>query len=342
MKILIFLMLFISHSAMAFTVEELFKQKKYQEVASLFDSPRTFNQLTNKDMVLVSYSLRALGRYRDNTRLIVVMIKKLYAKEHADIFEKIQKKVTLDADDYPKSLVLLYWNIYNDYASIIKSYKKTDPQLEKDKNNFQNFRNILSELEFREGKVEKTNDQVTTHLQYLSDINYKFTASWQFQYMSWQYSANMVRNSTGKQTDLIITNQGVCLGGDVGYESGFYHYALEGCFLMGSGGVTAYGTPEITYKQNLTAYGIKLGPSAYKIVSSSKSRIGISLPILYSTQKMTQPDDTDYVVDQDNTINFVPTLNARWQFDKWYIKTEFGQYFKKKETLWALGMGRQF
>jgi hypothetical protein len=340
MKIFILLMLFVSQSAFSTEVEELFKQKKYQQVASLFDSPNTFNPLSSQDMILVSYSLRAMGRYRDNTKLIVVMIKKLYAKEHAQIFDKIQNKVTLD--DYPKPLILLYWNIYNDYALIIKSYKKADAQLEKDKAHFQSFRNILSELEFREGRVEKTNDQVTSHLQYLSDIEYKFTASFQLQYMSWQYSAIMSRKSTGVNTDLIITNQGLCLGGDLGYESGFYHYALEGCFLIGSGGVTAYGTPEVTYKQNLAAYGVKLGPSAYKIVSSSKSRIGISLPILFTTQKMTQPSDPDYVVDQDIAVNFVPTLNARWQFDKWYLKTEFGQYFGKKETLWALGVGRQF
>lgn len=341
MKILILLMLFFSQSVFASKVEELFKEKKYQEVASLFQDSR-FNSLSAKDMILVSYSLRALGRYRDNTRLIVSMIKKLYSKEHSEIYKKIQNKVTLDAADYPKPLLFLYWNMYNDYAYIIKSYTKSNSQLNKDKSHFQYFRNILSELEFREGKVEKTNDQVTSHLQYLKDIEYNFSSSLQVQYISWQYSATITRNSTGRKTDLIVTNQGTCLGGDIGVESGFYQYSLEGCFLTGSGGVTSYGTSEVTYKQNLTAYGIKIGPSAYKIVSSSKSRIGISLPILFTSQKMTQPEDTDYVVNQESLINFVPTLNARWQFDKWYLKTEFGQYFGKKETLWALGVGRQF
>lgn len=342
MKIFILLFFLISQPALSSEVKELFKQKKYQQVASYFDNLKRFNTLAPSEMILVSYSLRNLGRYRDNTKLIVIMIKKFYGKEHAQIFEKIQKKITLDSEDYPKSLILLYWNMYNDYAYIIKSYKKSDSQLEKDKTNFQNFRNFLSELEFREGKVEKTYDQVTSHLQYLNDIKYKFSSSLQLQYISWQYSATITKLSTGIKTDLIITNQGSCFGGDVGFESGFYHYALEGCLLSGSGGVTSYGTSSLTYKQNLTAYGVKLGPSAYKIVSSSKSRIGISLPILYTSQKMTQPDDPDYVVNQGTLVDFVPTLNARWQFDKWYLKTEFGQYFRKKETLWAIGVGRQF
>ena len=343
MKIFILLLLFASQSAFAGNVDKLFKQKQFKAVAAYFDNPKAFNRLTAKEMILVSYSLRATGRHRDNTRLIVVMIKKLYSKEHAQIFNKIKKKSTLNVADYPKPLLLLYWNMYNDYANIIKSYKKNHPQLKKDEKLFQNFRNILSELEFREGKVEKTNDEIISHLQYLNNLEYKFSSSWQVQYLSWQHSGTMTRLSNNIKTDLLVTNQGLCVGGDAGYESGFYHYALEGCFLMGTGGVTAAGSSdESTYKQNLIAYGLKIGPSAYKIVSSSKARIGISLPILFAIQKMTQPDDPDYIVEQDSSIKFVPTLNARWQFDKWYMKTEFGQYFGKKETLWALGFGKQF
>ncbi len=342
MKILILLLLFISQSAYASKVSDLFKQKNYKEIAKYYDNSNTFNKLTPKDMILVSYSLRALGRHRDNAKLIVIMIKKNYAKEHSQIFGKIKKKVTLDSADYPKELLLLYWNIYNEYSYIIKSYKKLDPNLKRDEKNFQNFRTILSELEYQEGKVEKTNEAVVTHVQYLNDKEYKFSSSLQVQYMSWQYSADMIKISAGEKSGLIVTNQGLCVGGDIGYASGFYHYALEGCFLMGSGGVTSFGNPEISYKQNLIAYGAKLGPSVYKIVSISKSRIGISLPVLFTTQKMTQPDDPDYVVEQNPLVNIVPTLSARWQFDKWYMKTEFGQYFGKKEVLWALGIGRQF
>lgn len=342
MKILILMLLFISQSANATKVGDLFKQKNYKQISSYYDNPNSLRNLSPQDMILVSYALRALGRHRDNTKLIVIMIKKNYSKEHAQIFGKIKNKVTLNADDYPKPLLLLYWNIYNEYAYIIKSYKKIDPQLGEDEKNFQNFRLILSELEYREGKVEKTNEQVMSQIQYISNTEYKFSYSLQVQYMSWQYSADMVRVSTDVKSGLIVTNQGLCVGGDVGYASGFYHYALEGCFLMGAGGVTSFGNPEISYNQNLIAYGIKVGPSAYKIVSTSKAKLGISLPILFTTQKMTQPEDPDYVVEQGPLINFVPTLSARWQFDKWYMKTEFGQYFGKKEVLWALGVGREF
>lgn len=340
--LLIFFVTLLSSEVFAEDIRTKFKNKKYHEIAALYDNKSVYRKLPTKDIILVSYSLRAVGRFRDDAKIVASLIKKHHATDHQKIHDSIKKKETLDSEDYPKSLLTLYWNLYNDYAAIILSHQKNNPLLEKDKKYFQTFRTILSELEFREGKVEKTNDKVMEHLQYLIDLEYHYVRNWSISYVSWQTSSDLLRTSNNTTTKLIVTNQGLCVGGDFGIENGFYHFALEGCGLFGSGGVSSFANDSVTYQQNLSAFGFKVGPSIYKIVSSSKTRLGISLPVIYTSQKLTQPEATEYIVSEIKPISFVPTLIARWQFDKWFVKTEFGQYIGKSEVFWGLGTGRAF
>lgn len=337
-----FLILVSMNFALAAEIKPLFLRKEYKRIAEAYKNPKSWEDLTTTEMVMLSFSLRKLELYREDAKVVFRILKKDHATSHADIRKKIREKESLDAEDYPKTLPILYWYLYNDYANILLGHDKLVPQVEKDKNVYVVFRQILSELEFREGKAEKINDKVMTHLQYLEDKVYHFSSSINVQYVSWQHDATLHRTSSGRDTGLIITNQGYCLGGDVGVENGFYHFLLDGCFLMGSGGVSAYGDPNITYEQNISATGVKIGPMASMIVSSSKSRIGIGLPFIYNSQKLTQPSDTDYKIREENPLSYLATINSRWQFGKWYIRAEFGQYFKKQESFWGMGLGRQF
>jgi hypothetical protein len=329
-------------AAWASEVGTLFKRKEYKKIAARYIKPEKHKALTTKEMIMLSHSLRMLKRYREDTRIIAKIIKKDHQSNHVKIRKHIANKETLDSEDYPKSLPVLYWYLFNDYAQILLSYDKLTPQIEKDKIFFNTFRNILSELEFREGKVERLNDKVVSHLQHLENKVYRLSASWNLQYVSWQHSATLTRASTNSKTSLILTNQGYCLGGDIGVENGFYHFNMDGCLLVGSGGVSAYGDSNITYEQNVPAFGLKIGPTASMIVSSSKSRIGIGLPLIYTSQKLTQPNDTDYKVEEESPLAMLATINSRWQFDRWYLRIEFGQYFAKQESFWGLGFGRQF
>ena len=336
------LILLIVNQAFGASMETLFKRKDYKGVVANYYLPTSLKTLKTKELVMLSFSLRKLKRYRDDAKVIYVMLKKDHAAHHAEIRKKVRNKETLDAEDYPKSLPIHYWYLFNDYADILLGHKKLNDQLEKDKQIYVVFRQILGELEFREGKVEKLNDKVMSHLQYLEDKIYHFTYSFSAQYVSWQHEATLRRISTNANTGLIITNAGSCVGGDIGMENGFYHFAVDGCFLMGSGGVSAYGDSNITYQQNIAASGLKVGPVASMIVSSSKSRIGIGIPLIYTKQKLTQPGDPDYTIDEGSPISYLATLYSRWQFGKWYVRSEFGQYFDKQESFWGLGFGRQF
>ena len=126
-------------------------------------------------------------------------------------------------------------------------------------------------------------------------------------------------------------------------ENYLYHFYVDGCVLMGAGGVSATSNANVAYQQsNVPAYGIKAGPGVSMIVSSSKSRIGFKVPIIYSVQKLVNPASPGYEVFNAAPISVVTSIYSRWQFNKWYIQTEFGKYIQKEETFWGLGFGKSF
>lgn len=341
MKLLICLF-FISFSAQANELTTLFKSKRYADIVKQYNTIEKVEKLTARDTLIVSYSYKALGKFRDDAKIIAALIKRIHAIDHKKIFTLIQNKETIESDEYSNSLKMLYWNIYTSYGQILLSYKKRSPQQEKDYQIFQSFRTILSELEFREGQVEKLNDKVMNHDQYLKDLEYHFVKNFSFTYLSWQASANLIRTTNNNTTKLLVTNKGTCIGGDIGYENGFNHFSIDGCFFFGSGTANSVDSTIVQYKQDISALGLKIGPSYARLISSSRTRLGASLALVYNTQAFTTPDDPEYVIDKKNTMSLYPSIFARWQFDKWFFKTEFGGFVGEKEVIWGLGLGRAF
>jgi hypothetical protein len=341
--ITIFLSLFLSFSHAADSaLSAAFKAKDYSKISNLYQANMSKNY-SRQELILISYSLRKLGFFRQDIKLNIQLVKKHYVSQHQKLLTSIKRGDTIDGDKYPEALKVLYWNLFTSYGEIIKGYNADSTLVEDDNKYFNLFSKILSELEFREGKVDKYNDAITAHRQYLTNKIYRFKSSWSVQYVSWQQDATLKNTTTG-DAGLIITNRGYCAGGDVGVENYKFHFYIDGCVLYGSGGVKNNDQDLIeNYQQaNVPAYGIKIGPGASIIVSSSKSRIGIRLPMLYSIQKLTTPTDPAYSVEQGPSTAFISSLYSRWQFNKWYFQTEFGKYIQQEQTFWGLGIGKEF
>ena len=319
-----------------------FQTKDYRAVSDAYRNNPQKNY-SKKELIVISYSLRKLGFFRQDIKLNIRLVKKHYVSQHNRLVRAIKRGDTVDGDDYPEALKVLYWNLFTSYGEILKGYEYDSDLVEKDNKYFTLFSKILSELEFREGKVDKYNDVIVAHRQYLVNKIYRFTKSLSLQYVSWQQDATL-KHTTQGEAGLIITNKGLCAGGDVGYENYRYHFYVDGCLLYGSGGVKNNDQELIdNYQQsNVPAIGIKAGPGASIIVSSSKSRIGIKLPIIYSKQDLTTPNGSDYSIEQDSSITYVASLYSRWQFNKWYFNTEFGKYIQQEQTFWGFGVGKEF
>jgi hypothetical protein len=270
------------------------------------------------------------------------LIKREYSQYHKRLLKQIKAGDTIDSDEYPEALKVLYWNLINAYGQIILGYEKNSQLIKKDHQHYMVFAKILSELEFREGKVDKLNDRITAHILMLQNKVYKFSSSWSIQYMSWQQESQL-RGPNGFSSNLTVTNRGLCLGGDLGYENANYHWYVDGCAFYGSGGVSAESGTGVNYQQsNVPSYGLKIGPGASLIASSSKSRIGVKLPIVYNFQSLQNPGQPNFSIKAESAISVATSIYSRWQFDKWYLHSEFGKYVDREATIWSLGVGRQF
>jgi hypothetical protein len=339
MKIIIILIM-LMNVAFASDVTDAWDRKDFVRITEIYrDEPaRSFSK---KELVYISYSLRKRGFYRQDIKLNIRLIKQNYASSHKKLISDIKNAETIDGDDYPEALKVLYWNLMNDYGQILGSYKDASTLIKKDHQHYLMFSKILSELEFREGKVDKYNDKIVAHITYLENKVYKFSRSLSFQYISWQNESTL--SGPGSKTGLVVTNRGVCGGGDLGYENSFYHFYVDGCVFAGSGGVSSDSSSAIKYRQsNVPAYGAKFGPGASMIVSSSGSRIGLKLPIIYTSQKLQEPANSAYSIKEESPVSFVGSLYSRWQFKTWYFQTEFGKYIQKEQTFWGLGLGKNF
>ncbi len=331
-----------SSQAAVSELQRAFNNKDDRSISDIYRSNMQKNYSRN-ELIEISYSLRKLGFFRQDIKLNIRLVKKFYLNQNQSLIMAIKRGDTINGEKYPEALKVLYWNLFTSYGEILKGYNQDSILVEKDNKSFVLFSKILSELEFREGKVDKKNDEIMAHRQYLINKIYKFKTSWFVHYVSWQQDATL-KSNTGAEAGLIITNKGFCAGGELGYENYQYHFYFDGCVLYGSGGVKNNDQDLIdNYQQsNIPAYGVKGGPGASIIVSSSKSRIGIKLPMIYSVQELTTPIQTGFSVDQESSLAFMASLYSRWQFNKWYLQTEFGKYITQEQTFWGLGIGKEF
>lgn len=336
--ILMFIVLL--NAAWASDVTDAFLRKDFKGISEIYrDQPD--RNYTAKELIYISYSLRRMGFFRQDIKLNIRLIKKRYVSQHKKLLNDVKRGETIDGEEYPEGLKVLYWNLMNDYGKILESYKSQSTLIKRDHQHYLVFSKLLSELEFREGKVDKFNDKIVAHITYLENKVYKFTKSFSVSYISWQ--TDSVLKGPSSETGLVITNSGLCLGGDAGYENSFYHFYVDACAFAGSGGVSSDASSPIKYQQsNVAAYGAKFGPGASMIVSSSGSRIGIKVPVIYTLQKLQEPANNSYSIEENSPLSFVASLYSRWQFEKWYFQTEFGKYIQEEQTFWGLGIGKKF
>ncbi len=339
MRILVLIVFFIN-LALASEITTAFNHQDFKSVTKIYqDNPgRSFNA---EELAMISHALRETGFYRPDINLNIRLLTMNHNSRHEKLMKDISRGETIDGEDYPEAQKVLYWNLLNDYGAIIKGYNNQSELFKPDHQEYLKFSKILGELEFREGEVDKVNDRIMSHITYLSNRVYKFKKSLSALYISWQSESTL--RGANSETGLVVTNRGMCLGGEAGWENSLYHFYLDGCFLIGSGGVSSDASSPITYRQsNVAAYGTKFGPGASMIVSSSGSRIGIKVPVIYSVQKLQEPQSHSFNISENSPLSFVTSLYSRWQFNKWYFQTEFGKYIQQEQTYWGIGLGKNF
>ena len=167
----------------------------------------------------------------------------------------------------------------------------------------------------------------------------KFFRQVSLDYLTWQ-QAGSIKTSTGK-SPLIITNQGVCAGGALGFDHITYRTFIDGCFVYASGNAGAVKNSVVTYDQSdISAYGAKMSLGIGRFVSSARAEIGFKIPIMYIDQKLTLPSGTKLT--EPNPLSAMASLYSRWPFEKWFVQTEFSKFIGNDLVLFSLGGGHEF
>ena len=157
-------------------------------------------------------------------------------------------------------------------------------------------------------------------------------------YLTWQ-QAGSIKTNTAK-SPLIITNQGICAGGALGFDHVTYRTFVDGCFIYASGNAGAVKNT-ITYDQSdISAYGAKMSLGLGRFVSSARAEIGFKIPIMYIDQKLTLPSGTKLT--EPNPLSAMASLYSRWPFEKWFVQTEFSKFIGHDLVLFSIGGGHEF
>ncbi|MBA2404630.1 MAG: hypothetical protein H0V66_07655, partial [Bdellovibrionales bacterium] len=153
---LIFSLFLSCAQASASEMTQALKAKDYKKISDIYRNNMQKNY-SRQELIVISYSLRKLGFFRQDIKLNIRLVKKYYLKQHQRLLAAIKRGDTIDGDDYPEALKVLYWNLFTSYGEILKGYNKDSILVEKDNKYFTLFSKLLSDLEFREGKVDKYN-----------------------------------------------------------------------------------------------------------------------------------------------------------------------------------------
>lgn len=337
----VFLILQMSSSVFATSIKKYFKAKEWQKIVDIYQSNKKAS-FTEKEFGMISEALRNREQFREDISLNIRFIRIYFNSEHSKLMKEIRSGASTDSEQFSDALKHSYWSIINDLAQIIKGIKKKSPEVEKDFKQFQMFSKIMEALEFNEGKTDKLVSNVQSHMIYLEEKIYRFSGSLVFNYISWQSEVNLQGTETAK---LLVTNRGYCLGGDAGVENYRYHFFVDGCLLIGSGEINNKDAQPEYQQSNVPSYGLKAGPGASVIVSSSKSRIGLKIPFVYTIQNFEEPSPTsgnNYTVKQKSPLTMQVSLYSRFNLNAWFIQTEIGQYIGNDEIFWGLGFGKSY
>lgn len=281
-----------------------------------------------------SSALRKERKFREDAILNQQLIKDHFKDEHSKLTRAVKNNESIDS--VSPELQRLYLLIYSDYSLLIRHQKSPSEQLFKDQKKFLGYYQLLDGLEIKPRQVNSINDKVTAHIASLKGSVYKTSRSFYLQYISWQEKSQLSNVTLGTNEKLLITNKGFCLGGDYGIENEKYHFYVDGCALLGSGTVSG------VYNQaSLPFFGAKIAPGASLISSSSKSRVGLKLPFLYSSQTISdfEANGSAYVVKKKDNFFISSALYSRWYFKQFYVDLELGKFIMQPEAYWGLGFG---
>ncbi|MFA5582577.1 MAG: hypothetical protein WDA09_00050 [Bacteriovoracaceae bacterium] len=276
-------------------------------------------------VILLIFSTSTLARSLEDAQ-------NKYPKEHQEIIEVIQNDDFLEPEDYETELKEIYFSALNEK---VKNFKKSGIE-DKD---IPLLVSILESLEYKEQEVMTIGREISDYKKML--IAKKWNREFHLNASFISFQRHITLKSPSQKQKLINTAKASCLGGGFSYKNSFWSLQTEGCFLIGESNLKEKkGSPQ--YKESaVPLWGAKLTQRFGMVVSSSGAELGLSIPLIFTSQNLKNPPGS-YKVKDDNSFTFAPALYGKWALGKLFLATEIGQFTDQSNTYYSIGIGAKF
>ncbi len=303
-------MFFISAESFAKRNNKGFKRaqsyyKKKQYSLSLKALRRSYNfkytkRIPASALYLIALNYQKLNNHKRSLYYFNRLLKNVYLKKHIRVLRAL-KKDEVDEVDIPKTLASAYFYMGQSHYAI---FVQTENIAAADR--AKKYFTICDEIDF--------NDKCSSFLENINEklaYNQKKKKSFEFFVYAGRliFQDRITIESSAGSDDLIANNNTVCYGAGIRRGNAFSGLILNGCIFSGTatikGIVTDKDNPATTrdYKQSgVPIGGLLMEAGYYRLLDNEKTRLGLSLPVIYRSGLYTQP--TGYTIPNAKNINF--------------------------------------
>ncbi len=318
-------------------ISKLYQEKKYLEVIKKFENNKNELLENETSVVQVIDACEKLNLFDSALTIGFSYVNKNYPGEVTRLLRSVRKNEEVKNNDYSRGLKNSILRIFNGFSVKILNSESKKEISDKDFSSLEQYKKLLEKLGYEMVEVNKTYHEIESHIKDFEELTYHWNIRVFIDYLSWQTSATL--RGPFEQTPLLATNVGFCPGVGFSFENRDWSYSSDLSFLYGSGGVSSTQGLVDYQQSSVPAIGGKFSLGAGRIVSTSRSELGLKFTLLYVRQSLNTPSSAGYSVDQPNALGKAISIYSRWGFGRFYLITEFGRYVPKPATLWALGLG---
>jgi tetratricopeptide (TPR) repeat protein len=205
-----------------------YKQKQYSKAAKYvqYSIQKDFRgRAPGKVYAILGMSYWSTKNYSQARQAFLMAISKQYFKVDNKLRQQFQGE-GFDLDDVPKGLLNLYFKIGSTHY--ITGMKKNNiSELERSRFYFA----ATEEFEYNEERSSKILSAIDKKIEYINKLEFNWNGYLTVGNISWQETLNL-RQNNGTSNPILSTVSGLCAGGGLRYENGFYGYKVDGCLAI--------------------------------------------------------------------------------------------------------------
>lgn len=299
---------FAKLAARAHAKKQYTKSNQYLRRAYNF---RRTRKIPGRILYLYAVNLQKVGNYKNSVYYFNQMIKKQYIKTHIKVIRALKKDEVEDVE-IPKLLNATYFYLAQSYyAMFTKDQRKADAERAK------RYFSICDAVDFND-KCSEFLDNIAEKYEFIEKSKEYF----EFFIFAGRIMFNDqfgIRNKdSGASARITANNDGLCYGAGLRLQNAFKGWQVSGCAFSGFAAVGQEGNviDGQKYKQlGVPIAGLYTEVGRYWRTDAEKTRLGISLPVMYRSGLYSVPvvDGASYEIVDQQLLSYGLAVSAGWQ-----------------------------